>query len=121
VNTTATLKPDHVYVIPPDRQLRIVDHEVSAVPFDKPRGQRAPIDLFFRSLASQSVARCAVILSGAGSDGAVGVTAIKEPAGSVLVQEPEEAEYPSMPRSAIATDVADSVLPMREMPGRRAG
>ena len=118
VNTTATLKPDHVYVIPPDRQLRIVDHEISAVPFDKPHGQRAPIDLFFRSLAAQSVARCAVILTGAGSDGAVGVKAIKEAGGIVLVQDPEEAEYPSMPRSAIATEVADFVLPLQELANR---
>ena len=47
VTATTLLKPDHVYVIPPDRQLRISDHEVSAVPFDDPRGHRAPIDLFF--------------------------------------------------------------------------
>jgi len=46
LNTTALLKPDHVYVIPPDRQLRISDHEISAVRFDEPRGRRAPIDLF---------------------------------------------------------------------------
>src|SRR5262249_53304447 len=53
VGAPERLQPNHVYVIPPDRQLRITDHEISAVEFDEPRGQRAPIDLFFRSLAGQ--------------------------------------------------------------------
>src|SRR5262249_31787674 len=63
------LRANHVYVIPPDRRLRITDHEISAVEFDEPRGQRAPIDLFFRSLAEQHGDGFAVILTGAGSDG----------------------------------------------------
>ena len=120
VTATTLLKPDHVYVIPPDRQLRISDHEVSAVPFDEPRGHRAPIDLFFRSLAEQKSDGCAVILTGAGSDGAIGARAIKEAGGIVLVQDPEEAEYPSMPRSVIATDAADFILPIRELGPRLA-
>ncbi|HEX3430841.1 MAG TPA: chemotaxis protein CheB [Rhizomicrobium sp.] len=115
---TSRLKPDHVYVIPPDRRLRISDHEVSAVPFDEPRGRRAPIDLFFRSLAELGSDSFAVVLTGAGSDGAVGVRAIKETGGIVLVQDPAEAEYPSMPRSAIATDSADVVLPIRQLAER---
>src|SRR5437660_8368716 len=49
VGATAKLEANHVYVIPPDRRLFIADHELSAVEFDEPRGQRAPIDLFFRS------------------------------------------------------------------------
>lgn len=118
VTATSSLKPDHVYVIPPDRQLRIADNKISAVPFDEPRGHRAPIDLFFRSLAEQKGDGCAVILTGAGSDGAVGVKAIKESGGIVLVQHPDEAEYGSMPRSAIATEVADFVLPLRELAQR---
>ncbi|MBV9990334.1 MAG: PAS domain-containing protein [Alphaproteobacteria bacterium] len=112
------LKPNCIYVIPPDRQLHITDHEIAAVPFDEPRGQRAPIDIFFRSLAEQHGDGFAVILSGAGSDGAAGVTAIKEHGGIVLVQSPDEAEFPSMPRSAIATEVADFVLPVRQLAER---
>lgn len=114
VTSVSALKPDHVYVIPPDRQLRISDHEIAALPFDEPRGHRAPIDVFFRSLAEKGDG-CAVVLTGAGSDGAVGVKAIKESGGIVLVQDPDEAEYPSMPRAAIATDVADFVLPIKDL------
>ena len=112
------LRPNHVYVIPPDRQLRISDHEISAAEFDEPRGQRAPIDLFFRSLAEQHGDGFAVILTGAGSDGAIGVRAVKEAGGIILVQDPSDAEYPSMPRSAIATGIADVVLPVRELAER---
>jgi len=93
------LQADHVYVIAPDRRLQIVDHEVSAFAFDEPRGQRAPIDLFFRSVAERLGEGFAVILSGAGSDGATGVRAVKEAGGIILVQDPDEAEYASMPRA----------------------
>jgi two-component system CheB/CheR fusion protein len=118
VDTRDRLQADHVYVIPPDRRLQVVDHEVSALQFDEPRGHRSPIDLFFRSLAEQLGEGFAVILSGAGSDGAIGVRAVKEAGGIILVQEPNEAEYSSMPRSAIAAGVADFVLPVRELAKR---
>lgn len=119
VQTRERLQPDHVYVIPPDRRLQIIDHEISAAEFDKPRGQRTAIDLFFRSLGERiGDDRFAIILTGAGSDGTIGVRAIKEAGGIVLVQDPQEAEHPSMPRSAIATGVADFVLPLRELAGK---
>lgn len=114
VGHTMPLEPDHVYVIPPNRRLHISDHEISAVEFDEPSGRRVPIDLFLRSLAEHGDG-FAVILTGAGSDGAVGVKAVKESGGIILIQDPEEAEYPSMPRSAIATGVADFVLPVRQI------
>src|SRR5262249_55308884 len=95
-------------------------HRISSVEFDEPRGQRAPIDMFFRSLAERLGDGFAVILSGAGSDGAIGVRAVKESGGIILVQDPEEAEYASMPRSAIATGVADFVLPATELGHRLA-
>jgi two-component system CheB/CheR fusion protein len=112
------LRADHVYVIPPDRRLQITDHELSALEFDEPRGKRSPIDLFFRSVAERLGDGFAVILSGAGSDGAIGVRAVKEAGGIILVQHPNEAEYSSMPRSAIATGVVDFVLPVRDLVGR---
>jgi two-component system, chemotaxis family, CheB/CheR fusion protein len=118
VQTREEIKPNHVYVIPPDRLLQITNHGISAVEFDKPRGQRTAIDLFFRSVAERTGGGFAVILTGAGSDGAIGVRAVKETGGIVLVQDPEEAEHPSMPRSAIATGVADFVLPLRELAAR---
>jgi two-component system, chemotaxis family, CheB/CheR fusion protein len=112
------LEPNHVYVIPPDRRLQMVDHEISALEFDEPRGHRAPIDLFFRSLAEKLGDGFAVILSGAGADGTIGVRAVKEAGGIILVQEPGEAEYASMPRNAIATGVVDFVMPLRDLAKR---
>src|SRR5262249_53489475 len=80
-----------------------------------------PIDLFFRSLAAQRGDDFAVILSGAGSDGSVGIKAVKEAGGIIIVQDPDEAEYGSMPRSAVATGLADFVLPTREIAARLPG
>jgi two-component system CheB/CheR fusion protein len=114
------LVANRVYVIPPDRRLQVVDHEISAEQFDEPRGRRAAIDLLFRSVAERLGDGFAVILSGAGSDGTIGARAVKGAGGIVLVQDPGEAEYGSMPRSAIATGVADLVLPVRELALRLA-
>jgi two-component system, chemotaxis family, CheB/CheR fusion protein len=108
----------HVYVIPPNRQLLVTDHHLALAEFDEPRWQRAPIDLFFRSLAAQRGDDFAIILSGAGSDGSVGIKAVKESGGIILVQDPDEAEYGSMPRSAVSTGLADFVLPVREIAAR---
>lgn len=115
VGDAMPLQADHVYVTPPDRRLEIGDHHIAARPFEQPRGQRAPIDLFFRSLAEQRGDGFAIVLTGAGSDGTVGLKAIKEAGGIILVQDPGEAEYGSMPRSAIATGLADFVLPIADM------
>ncbi|MGN6571211.1 MAG: chemotaxis protein CheB, partial [Pseudolabrys sp.] len=118
VQDKAKLEPNHVYVIPPGRTLQMIDHELAAMPFDEPRGQRSPIDHLFRSVADRLGDGFAVIMSGAGSDGTIGVRAVKEAGGIILVQEPSEAEYPSMPRNAIASGVADVVLPVEELAGR---
>jgi two-component system CheB/CheR fusion protein len=114
------LQTDHVYVIPPDRQLQINHETVSATAFSEPRGQRAPIDSFFRSLATHHGDGFAVILTGGGSDGAVGVKAVKEAGGIILVQDPAEAEHPSMPSAAISTEVVDFVLPLKQLAERLA-
>lgn len=118
VSGRVRLEPGHVYVIPPNRQLVVTDHHLATVEFDEPRWQRAPIDLFFRSVAAQRGDDFAIILSGAGSDGSVGIKAVKEAGGIILVQDPDEAEYGSMPRSAVATGLADFVLPVREIAAR---
>ena len=112
------IEPRHVYVIPPNRQLLVTDQHLAIAEFDEPRWQRAPIDLFFRSLAAQRGDDFAIVLSGAGSDGSVGIKAVKEAGGIILVQDPDEAEYGSMPRSAVATGLADFVLPVREIAAR---
>jgi two-component system CheB/CheR fusion protein len=109
------LTPNCVYVIPPDRELVIDGDDVRARPFTEPRGRRAPIDMFFRSVAAGRGDGLSVVLSGAGSDGALGVRAVKEAGGVVFVQEPAEAEYPMMPRSSLATGAADFVAPIAQM------
>ncbi len=114
----APLEPDHVYVIPPNRRLQITDSKVVACPFEEPHGSRAPIDDFFRSLAATHGDGFAILLSGGGSDGSVGLKSIKEHGGLILVQDPKEAEFSSMPQSAIATRLADLVLPVRKLANR---
>ena len=86
-------------------------------------GSATAIDLFFRSLAVAHGDGFAVLLSGSGSDGALGARAVKESGGLILVQDPGEATHSGMPRAAIATGVADVVLPVRELAVRlrRAG
>ncbi|MFL6579050.1 MAG: chemotaxis protein CheB [Povalibacter sp.] len=118
VNDGPVLRPNCVYVIPPDRELVIKGDEVTAQAFSQPRGHRAPIDLFFRSVAAARGDGLAIVLSGSGSDGAVGVRAIKEAGGVIFVQDPAEAEYAMMPQNAIATGVADFVSPIGAMVDR---
>jgi two-component system, chemotaxis family, CheB/CheR fusion protein len=118
VESTAELRPNHVYVISPDRELVIRGDDVVARPFTQPRAHRAPIDMFFRSVAAARGDGIAIVLSGSGSDGALGVRAVKEAGGLVFVQEPTEAEYPAMPRSAIATGMADFVAPVTQLTAR---
>jgi two-component system CheB/CheR fusion protein len=118
VSGRTPMESRHVYVIPPNRQLVATDHHLATAEFDEPRWKRAPIDLFFRSLAAEHGEDFAIVLSGAGSDGSVGIKAVKEAGGIILVQDPDEAEYGSMPRSAVATGLADFVLPVREIAAR---
>src|SRR3984957_12542494 len=118
VSGLTLIEPRHVYVIPPNRQLVVTDDHLAITEFDEPRWQRAPIDIFFRSLAARRRDDFAIVLTGAGADGSLGIKAVKEAGGIILVQEPDEAEYASMPRSAIATGLADFVLPLREIAAR---
>ncbi|HEX5536606.1 MAG TPA: chemotaxis protein CheB, partial [Sphingobium sp.] len=120
VDDTPELRPNCVYVIKPDRELVIHGNTIESRPFAEPRGLRAPIDGFFRSVAEARGDGFAVILTGAGSDGAAGVRKVKEGGGVVLVQDPMEAEFSMMPRSAIATGVADFIEPIQKMTSRIA-
>ncbi len=113
------VKPDHVYVIPPNSDLSILHGVLHLIEPAAPRGLRLPIDFFFRSLAVDFREACiGVILSGMGSDGTLGVRAIKENGGGVFVQAPDSAKFDSMPRSAVNTGLADVVAPVEELPGR---
>ncbi|MBA1147933.1 PAS domain-containing protein [Ectothiorhodospiraceae bacterium WFHF3C12] len=108
------LEPNHAYVIPPGRYIAIADGALHLTEMDS--GYRLPIDFFLRSLAVERQDRAAaVILSGTGSDGTLGVQAVKGEGGIVAVQSPESAEYPGMPESAIATGQADFVLPPEDL------
>ncbi|MEI7501626.1 MAG: CheR family methyltransferase, partial [Bacteroidota bacterium] len=83
------------------------------------RGLRLPIDIFFRSLADDQLDKSiGIVLSGMGSDGSLGLKAIKEKNGIVLVQSPDSAKCNGMPRSAIEAVIADIVVPADELPAK---
>jgi two-component system CheB/CheR fusion protein len=111
------LEHAHVYIIPPGSYLSI---EGGALRLSRPRerhGARMPFDFFLRSLAEEVGERAiCVILSGTGADGSLGLKAVKEKGGLVIAQDPSEAGYDGMPRSAIATGAVDLVLPVAKMP-----
>jgi two-component system, chemotaxis family, CheB/CheR fusion protein len=113
------VQADHVYVIPPNRDLSILHGVLHLLEPAAPRGLRLPIDHFFRSLADDWRDRSVgVILSGMGSDGSLGLRAIKENAGAVFVQTPSSAKFDGMPRSAIDGGLADVIAPAQELPAR---
>jgi two-component system, chemotaxis family, CheB/CheR fusion protein len=114
------IEPNTVYVIPPGKTLGTEDgHLTLADPKPLARGRHVAVDLFFRSLADmQGPHAAAIVLSGADGDGAIGIKRIKERGGLTVAQDPQEAEHPSMPRSAIGTGMVDWVLPVAEMPER---
>jgi two-component system, chemotaxis family, CheB/CheR fusion protein len=116
------VKPDHVYVIPPNKHMAIFNGILQLSSPPEPRGLRMPVDYFFRSLAEDLGDRAiCVILSGSGMDGTAGLKAIHGAGGLSIVQAPETAGYDGMPRSAISTGLADYVLPVEEMPSRMIG
>ena len=113
------VKPNCVYVIPPNKDMSILHGVLHLFEPTAPRGLRLPIDFFLRSLAEdRQEGGIGVILSGMGSDGTMGLRAIKEKAGLALVQEPASAKFDSMPRSAIAAGLADLVAPAEALPGK---
>lgn len=119
VKNRTPVREDCVYVIPPNKDMSILHGVLHLLAPASPRGLRLPIDIFLRSLAlDQQERSVGVILSGMGSDGTLGLRAIKEKAGVALVQEPATAKFDSMPRSAIDAGLADIVAPAGELPGK---
>lgn len=105
------VESDHVYVMPPNVSIRVVDGAFSLVKRPKPPTQVLPIDVLFGSLAVACANRAVgVVLSGTGSDGALGLAAIKAAGGLTIAQEPSTAEYGGMPKAAIDLGAADAVL-----------
>src|SRR5215831_16896245 len=117
VSHTTLLESNHVYIIPPNANLNAIDTHLRLTKLEEQRRERAPIDHFLRTLASTHDGHAiAVILTGTGSDGTLGVKDVKANGGLVIVQDPNDAEYDGMPQSAIATGLADFILPVAEIP-----
>lgn len=128
VTQTVNIEANHVYIIPPNNNLVMNDGKLQPVPVVRQHSTHSEIDLFLRALAEVHRERAVgIILSGAGADGAVGISRIKEKGGIAIAQSLDDAEYDSMPRSAIDTGLIDIILPAAEIPqrlialGRNAG
>ena len=111
------LERDHLYVIPPGTYLSVGDGALHLSQPQARHGARLPFDFLLHSLAEECGARAiCVILSGTGADGSLGLKAVKEKGGLVIAQDPDEAGYDGMPRSAIMTGAVDLVLPVAKIP-----
>ncbi|MDW7669017.1 MAG: CheR family methyltransferase [Bacillota bacterium] len=110
------IKPNCVYIIPPNKNMALINGTLQLFEITSPRGQNMPIDYFFRSLANdQEEKALCIVLSGTGSDGTLGLREIKGKGGIAIAQSIDSAEYDGMPTSAIATGMVDYQLPPNEM------
>ncbi|WP_437301217.1 chemotaxis protein CheB [Sorangium sp. So ce426] len=111
------VQPDHVYLIPPKKEMIIAGDRLLLSERDRDQELALPIDVFFRSLAQDCGPRAiAVVLSGGGSDGSRGIRAVHEAGGLVVVQDVDSAQFDGMPKTARDAGVADCVLPPQDMP-----
>ncbi len=112
-----SIQPNRVYLIPPGFSLAVAGGKLHLSELTERHGTRTAFDVFLRSLAEDCGERAiCVVLSGTGSDGSEGVKAVKRKGGFVIVQEPSEAAFDGMPKSAIQTGKADCILPVAGMP-----
>jgi two-component system CheB/CheR fusion protein len=121
VDSTTKVQPDHVYVIPPNKDMSISKRTLCLrdPEAETKHGLRLPIDFFFHSLAEDAAEQSiGVVLSGMGSDGSSGLRFIKEQGGLTLAQEPSSAKFDSMPKSAIDAGLVDIVAPAEDLPAR---
>jgi two-component system CheB/CheR fusion protein len=110
------IERDHVYVIPPGAGLLVEGGALRLVPTEH-KGNRLLVNAFLTSLAEdQRENAVGIVLSGTGSDGALGITAVKKYGGNTFAQLPADARYGSMPAAAIATGMVEYVLPVDEIP-----
>ncbi|MBI5193618.1 MAG: PAS domain-containing protein [Nitrospirae bacterium] len=111
------VRPNSVYIIPPKKDMSILHGTLHLLDQTVPRGVRMPIDFFFRHLSDDQQERgIGIILSGMGTDGTLGIRAIKEKLGLAMVQDPKTAKYDGMPLSAIACGIVDYIAPAEELP-----
>lgn len=109
------VEPNHVYILPPKKNMKISKGQL--ILYDQPGGLNLPIDIFFHSLAEDKENKAiGVVLSGTGTDGTLGLRAIKGSGGITMAQEPNTAKYDGMPQSAIATGKVDHILSPESMP-----
>ncbi|RZJ08533.1 MAG: PAS domain S-box protein, partial [Rubrivivax sp.] len=121
VAESEALQANHVYVIPPRKGLKTMDGHLRLFDLPTDRTRHVAVDHFFRTLAdTHGPHATAIVLSGSDGDGAIGIKRIKERGGLTIAQDPGEAEFDGMPRTAIATGMVDWVLPVAEMPERLA-
>lgn len=113
------VKPDNVYVIPPNKEMAILDGKLHLLDPIEARGFRRPIDYFLESLSKDRKENAVgIILSGTGTEGAISLKSIRGEGGLSIVQDPTTAKYDGMPRSAVAAGVADYILPVKEIPAK---
>ncbi|HVE49419.1 MAG TPA: CheR family methyltransferase [Casimicrobiaceae bacterium] len=121
VKERTSIKRNHIYVISPNQGLAMVDGHIAPTPLRREKGPRFTIDRFFETLAdAQRVRAICVVLSGTGSDGTIGVKSVKMYGGVTFAQSPDDAEYDSMPRNAIATGAVDFVMRSADIPKQLA-
>jgi two-component system CheB/CheR fusion protein len=110
------IEPGTIYLTPADKDVSLMNGTFYLVEPPQAPGLRLPIDAFLRTLAQEEAERAvAIILSGTGSDGTLGVKEVKGAGGMIMVQKEEQAKYDSMPRSAIDTGLVDFILPVEQM------
>ncbi|HVZ88194.1 MAG TPA: chemotaxis protein CheB [Polyangia bacterium] len=112
-----TVEADHVYLIPPKKEMIISGGRLRLSEQDRQQERTLPIDIFFRSLAQDAGTRAAaIVLSGGGSDGSRGIRDVHDAGGLVIVQDIESAQFDGMPRTAAESGIADWVLAPQDMP-----
>lgn len=112
------LEPDHLFIIPPGRYMGVQADTIRLTTPPDRRGTRMPFDFLLQALAAEYGARAtAVVLSGTGTDGSIGIGLIRAAGGRVYVQDPDEADYDGMPKSAIASGMAEHVMPLAAIAG----
>lgn len=110
------IKPNHVFIIPEQRDLHVQDDEFRLKPISKPRGWPDVITIFLRSLTENWEGKLiAVIVSGYDGDGANALCEIKEVGGITIAQKPDTASQPDMPKTAIASGCIDFILSPEEI------
>ena len=119
VTEKVKVAPDSIYVVPPNKHLHMEDGHIAVLPNILMEERRAPVDIFFRTLADTHGRRAvSVILSGTGANGSMGLKRVKEQGGAAFVQNPREAAFNEMPRNAISTELVDEVLNVAEIPAK---